>query len=143
MGLSAFPSICQMEHVTFVLEPQPRYNHAPFGLYLLLGEDFMTKSGFFACWLISFWVSGLQAGDLEIRELYALISANGSARTQAEALRNHFSGKQLADGSAVAAYGGDFVWALQAEQRPLISIDDGPAFEMRSVGDGCGCTRRV
>ena len=79
--------------------------------------------------------SALRAGDAENRQLYALIKANGPVTTQAEAIRKHFSSKQLADGSAVAAYGGDFVWAVQTEQKPLISIDDSKPSEMRSLPD--------
>src|SRR4030095_10827399 len=75
----------------------------------------------------------LRAGDTDNRQLYALIKANGPTTAQAKAIRKHFSSKQLADGSAVAAYGRDFVWALQSEQKPLISIDDGKASEMRPL----------
>ena len=93
----------------------------------------MTKSGLLAGCFILLSGSALRAGDAENRQLYTLIKANGSAVAQAEAIRKHFSGKQLADGSAVAAFRGDFVWAVQSEQKPLISIDDGPPSEMRSL----------
>ena len=96
----------------------------------------MIKSGLFAGCLILFSISVLQAGDSENRQLYELIKANGPALTQAEALRKHFSAKQLSDGSAVAAYGGDFVWAIQTELKPFISIDDGQPSEMRSLPNG-------
>ena len=96
----------------------------------------MIKSGLFAGCFILFSISVLQAGDSENRQLYELIKANGPAITQAEALRKHFSAQQLSDGSAVAAYGGDFVWAIQTEQKPLISIDDGQPSEMRSLPNG-------
>jgi len=96
----------------------------------------MIKSGLLTGCFISFSISVLQAGDVENREICALIKANGSAISQVEALRKHFSAKQLADGSAVAAYGGDFVWAIQAEQKPLISIEDGQPSKMRSLPNG-------
>ncbi|HET6962277.1 MAG TPA: alpha/beta hydrolase-fold protein [Terriglobia bacterium] len=93
----------------------------------------MIKLGLLAGCVILLSGSALRAGDAENRQLYSLIKANGPVVAQAEALREHFSSKQLTDGSAVAAYGGDFVWAVQSEQKPLISIDDGQPSEMRSL----------
>jgi hypothetical protein len=93
----------------------------------------MIRSSLCAVCFILFSGSAAQAGDAENRQLYALMNANGSAIGQAEAIRKHFSNKQLADGSAVAAYGGDFVWAVQNEQKPLINVDDGQPSEMRSL----------
>jgi hypothetical protein len=105
-------------------------------LNLLMSEDAMIKSGLLAGSFVLFLTSFLQAGDAENRQLYALIKANGPAIAQAEAIRKHFSAKQLADGSAVAAYGGDFVWAIQTEQKPSIIIDDGQPSEMRLLPNG-------
>jgi enterochelin esterase family protein len=93
----------------------------------------MIKSGLLAGCVILLSGSALQAGDAENRQLYSLIKASGPVVAQAEALRKHFSSKQLTDGSAVAAYGGDFVWAVQNEQKPMISVDDGQPLEMRSL----------
>jgi putative esterase len=88
--------------------------------------------------VLCIWVSVsiLLAGDAENRQLCTLIKENGPLAAQAEAIRKHFSAKQLADGSAVAAYGGDFVWALQAEQKPQILVDDGQPLEMRPLQNG-------
>jgi enterochelin esterase family protein len=96
----------------------------------------MIKSGLLAGGIVLLLTPFLQAGDAENRQLYALIEANGSAIVQAEAIRKHFSAKQLADGSAVAAYGGDFVWAIQTEQSPSILIDDGQPLGMRALPNG-------
>jgi hypothetical protein len=76
---------------------------------------------------------GLWAGDPENRQLCELIRGGGSPETQAEALRRHFTAKQLADGSAVAAYGGDFVWAIESREEPSLSIDDRPVLKMRAL----------
>src|SRR5215510_5877652 len=81
-------------------------------------------------------ISILNAGDAENRRLCSLIKQNVPSATQAEAIRKHFSAKQLADGSAVAAYGGDFVWALQADKKPQIIVDDGAPLEMRPLENG-------
>jgi hypothetical protein len=70
----------------------------------------MMKAGLLAGFYILYSISALRAGDGENQQLYALIKANGPAIAQAEAIRKHFSSKQLTDGSAVAAYGGDTVW---------------------------------
>lgn len=95
----------------------------------------MIKSGF-AVWIVLSLTPLLQAGDAENRQLYSLIEGNVPAMFQAEAIRKHFTAKELADGSAVAAYGGDFVWAIQSEQNPLIIIDDGQPSAMRSLPNG-------
>src|SRR5215510_13247469 len=88
--------------------------------------------------VLCIWVaiSILHAGDAENRQLCTLIKENVPPATQAEAIRKHFSAKQLTDGSAVAAYEGDFVWALQADKKPQIIVDDGPPMEMRPLENG-------
>ena len=96
----------------------------------------MMKTHIAACFFLLFHGSLLMAGDAENRQLYTLTAADGPPIAQADAIRKHFTTKQLADGSAVAAYRGDFVWAIQVEQKPLISIDDGQPSEMRSLPDG-------
>jgi len=75
----------------------------------------------------------LFAGDAENRRLYELLTTGASAQAQTDAVRAHFSAKQLGDGSAVAANGGDFVWAIESAQTPSLSIDDAPAQALRAL----------
>ncbi len=79
------------------------------------------------------FAANLAGGDAENRRLFELLKANGSAAAQAEAVRQHFQEKQLSDGSAVAAYGGDFVWAIESPQVPALVVDDRPAPPMRAL----------
>ena len=73
-------------------------------------------------------------GDIENRELFKLLKDGGAAPdAQAAAVRKHFPEKALGDGSAVAAYGGQFVWALAAENRPHLYVNDAPAKPMRPL----------
>jgi hypothetical protein len=51
--------------------------------------------------------AGLCAADTENRQIYAQVRGRGSGQTKAETLRKHFTARQLAEGSAAAAYGGD------------------------------------
>jgi enterochelin esterase family protein len=79
--------------------------------------------------------SVLAADDAENRQLYEMLQAKGTPAAQAEAIRKHFSAKQLADGSAVAAYGSSFVWAVESQAKPALVIDDGEAVTMRPLTD--------
>ena len=77
---------------------------------------------------------GLLAGDVENRALYDLLAKKGPAETQAAAVRKHFDAETLRTGSAVAAHGGDFVWAVESEHEPFLYIDDKAVLAMRSLG---------
>ncbi len=77
---------------------------------------------------------GLAAGDAENRTLYDLLSEKGPAAAQAAVARKHFSAEELHTGAAVAANGGDFVWAVESEREPFLYIDDKPVLQMRSLG---------
>ncbi len=74
--------------------------------------------------------------DVENRELFELLAGGSTPAKQAAALKNHFSEQALTDGSAVSAYGGQFVWAIAAETRPHLYVDDAPAAPMRSLPAG-------
>ncbi len=74
--------------------------------------------------------------DVENRELFELLAGGSTPAKQAAALKNHFSEQALTDGSAVSAYGGQFVWAIAAETRPHLYVDDAPAVPMRSLPAG-------
>ncbi len=77
---------------------------------------------------------GLAAGDAENRTFYDLLSEKGPAAAHAAAVRKHFSAEELHTGAAVAANGGDFVWAVESEREPFLYIDDKPVLQMRSLG---------
>ena len=77
---------------------------------------------------------GLPAGDAENRALYDLLTNKGPAEAQAAAVREHFSTDQMRGGAAVAAHGGDFVWAVESDHEPYLYIDDNPAPALRSFG---------
>ena len=75
------------------------------------------------------------AGDRENRELYQLLLEEVSVEEQAAALREHFSSNELSSGEAVAAYGGNFVWALESNHEPYLYINDRPVLAMRQAGE--------
>ena len=75
-------------------------------------------------------------GDAENRDLFKLLTGDSPPATQAAALRKHFPDEALKDGSAVAAYGGQFAWALAADARPHFYVDDAPTAPMRSLPGG-------
>ena len=74
-------------------------------------------------------------GDRENQQLFQLLASDASAERQAEAARGHFPADALRDGSAVAAYGGDFAWSIDSASRPHLYIDDAPARPMRKLAD--------
>jgi len=78
----------------------------------------------------------LFATDAEDRALYELLQSSATPQIQADAIHRHFAAAKLKDGSAVAAYSGDFVWAIEAEKQPALMIDDKPAPAMRALPDG-------
>ncbi len=51
----------------------------------------------------------------------------------ASRLRARFSGEDLKSGAAVAAHGGEFVWAIQSSSEPHLYVDDKPAAPMRRL----------
>ena len=71
--------------------------------------------------------------DLENHLLYDLLSSKAPSGDKAAGLRQHFSARALQNGSAVAAYGGEFAWALESDKRPHLYIDDAPAPAMRQL----------
>ena len=68
--------------------------------------------------------------DQDNHRLFELVKSKGDPEKRAAGVRAHFEGDALRDGSAVAAYGGEFVWALESESRPHLYVDDEPASPM-------------
>ena len=84
--------------------------------------------------------------DQQAQELYQLVTGRPapSPAAAAAALKERFSADDLADGSAVSAYGGEFVWAMQSSKRPHLYVDDEPAGAMTQLpGDLWMHARRV
>ena len=52
---------------------------------------------------------------------------------KAQGLREHFLPEALGNGSAVAAFGGEFVWAVESASRPHLYVDDEPTKPMRQL----------
>lgn len=71
--------------------------------------------------------------DQENHRLFDFMGSKAEPAEQSARLRDHFSPDALANGSAVAAFGGEFVWALEAASRPHLYIDDEPAAPMRQL----------
>ena len=71
--------------------------------------------------------------DQDNQRLFQLVNSDAETASQASALRDHFPEDGLRNGSAVAAYGADFVWALESGSRPHLYIDDAPAPPMRQL----------
>ena len=71
--------------------------------------------------------------DQQSRELFQFLRSDAAADAQASRLRDAFSEQALQDGSAVSAYGGSFVWALESTNRPHLYLDDEPAPPMREL----------
>jgi enterochelin esterase family protein len=74
-----------------------------------------------------------QAGDADNRALYQFLTANAPIPDQVAAVRKHFTPQQLRDGSAVAAFGGDFVFAIESDPAPSLVIDDQPPVTLRPL----------
>lgn len=77
--------------------------------------------------------TALFATDAEDRALYDVLTSSATPQIQADAIRRHFTAAKLKDGSAVAAYGGDFVWAIENDKQTALVIDDKAAPAMRSL----------
>lgn len=88
---------------------------------------------FYACALLTVMIEGIQAGDAENLVLYKLLTSNAPLQDQVAALRKHFTPEQLRDGSAVAAFGGDFVFAVESEPPPSLVLDDKPPVVLRPL----------
>lgn len=73
--------------------------------------------------------------DRQAHELFQAVGARPAppADTTAAMLRERFSGEDLQDGSAVSAYGDEFVWAVESANQPHLYIDDQPAPAMRHL----------
>ena len=71
--------------------------------------------------------------DQEIRQLLDLFRSGADAERRADALRSNFSAEALDSGSAVAAFKGNFVWAIRASSQPHLYIDDEPAPPMERL----------
>src|SRR5258708_31993101 len=91
---------------------------------LLGGEDSMTV-------LLSILL--LLAADGDNRALYALLQSKTPPADQAAAVRKHFNANQLKNGSAVATYLGDFVWAIESTAKPELIVDDTAPVAMRPL----------
>ncbi len=73
--------------------------------------------------------------DQESHVLFELLKAGSDPPADAAALQQHFESGDLMDGSAVSAYGGEFVWAIRSDARPHLYIDDEPAPPMQQLPD--------
>ena len=71
--------------------------------------------------------------DQDNHRLFELMRSEAGPSEQAAKLREHFGADALKNGSAVAASGGEFVWALESRSRPHLYIDDEPASPMRGL----------
>lgn len=71
--------------------------------------------------------------DQDAHRLFRLINSESPPADKAVEIRDGFSAASLADGSAVAAYGGDFVWALESGSRPHLYVDDEPTQPMHQL----------
>ena len=71
--------------------------------------------------------------DQQSRELFELMRSEAQPADKAAALSERFPVKALEDGSAVSAFGGNFVWALESGSRPHLYIDDEPAPPMQRL----------
>ncbi len=71
--------------------------------------------------------------DQDNHRLFELVRSKGSPDDQAAGVRAHFPADSLKDGSAVAAYGGEFVWALESGSRPHLYVDDEPSPPLRQL----------
>ena len=71
--------------------------------------------------------------DQDNHRLFRLVNSESEPAEQASALRAHFSDEALRNGSAVAAFGGEFVWAVESGSRPHLYVDDEPAPPMRGL----------
>ena len=71
--------------------------------------------------------------DQENHKLFELMRSDAGPAEKAQGLREHFLPEALGNGSAVAAFGGEFVWAVESASRPHLYIDDEPAKPMRQL----------
>ena len=71
--------------------------------------------------------------DQDNHRLFETLRSEAEPAEQSARLRDHFSSEALANGSAVAAFEGEFVWALESDSRPHLYIDDEPAPPMRRL----------
>ncbi len=74
--------------------------------------------------------------DQDKHRLYELATSNADAAQVAGGVRDHFPRDALTGGSAVAAYGPEFVWAIESDSRPHLYVDDEPAPPMRELPGG-------
>ena len=71
--------------------------------------------------------------DQDNRQLFKLMQSDAGPDERSTRLRAHFGADALKNGSAVSAYGGEFVWAVESDSRPHLYIDDEPAPPMKAL----------
>src|SRR2546422_1939913 len=84
------------------------------------------------CISILITTAALGTDKLSVPQLIGL--AHKKSHDLAEALRASLGDADIKKGTAVAAEGPEFIWAIESDARPVLYIDDQPAGAMNRAG---------